>query len=96
LENGGVSGAPSDWESSKGIAKAMLHDRSLRRKWMARWLFLTVAWMAAGLWILDGWLGEAAWRFVAWWGICAMLALVLMALALYDSLAVFREERNKR
>ena len=91
-----MSGTPSDWESSKGIAKAILHDRGMRRKWMARWLFVTIAWMATGLWILDGWLGESALRFMIWWGICAALAIVMMVFALYDSVAVFREERNKR
>lgn len=68
----------------------------MRRKWMARWLFVTVAWLAAGLWIFDGWLEESPLRFIIWWGICGTLAVSLMAFALYDSLAVFREERNRR
>ena len=54
----------SDWESSKGIAKAILHDRGMRRKWLARWLMLTVGWMAVGLWVIDGWLGAEARRHV--------------------------------
>ena len=92
----GMSGAPSDWESSKGMAKAILHDKGMRRKWLARWLMLTLSWMAVGLWAIDGWLGESAWRFIIWWGICGVLAIVLMMFALYDSIAVVREERNKR
>lgn len=90
-----MSQTPSDWESSKGIAKAILHDRSMRRKWLARLLFLTIAWLAVGLWVIDGWLSAEVWRFVAWWGACGMLALVLLLFALYDSLAVIREERDK-
>jgi len=84
-----------DWQSSKGIANAILHDRGMRRKWLGRWLLVTVAWMAVGLWVIDGWLGDEAWRFLAWWGICAVMAVVLMIFALYDALAVIREERGK-
>lgn len=85
----------SDWQSSKGIAKAILHDRGMRRKWLGRWLMLTMGWMAVGLWVIDDWLGGEAWRFLAWWGGCAVLACVLMIFALYDALAVIREEREK-
>ena len=85
----------SDWESSKGIAKAILHDRGMRRKLLARWLMLTVGWMAVGLWVIEGWLGAEAWRFLAWWGVCGVLTLLLMIFALYDALAVIREERGK-
>ncbi len=96
LDNEQVSGAPSNWDSSKGIAKAILHDRGMRRKWMARWLMATIAWFAVGLWVIDEWLGDSAVRFLVWWGLCALLALVLMIFALYDSIAVVREERNRR
>lgn len=85
----------SDWESSKGLARAILHDRGQRRKWLARWLAVTMGWMVLGLWVLDGWLEENVWRFAVWWGICGVLALVLMIFALYDALAVIREERGK-
>ena len=68
----------------------------MRRKWMARWLMVTLVWMAIGLWVIDSWLGEYPWRFIIWWGICAVLAIVMMVFALYDSLAVYREERKNR
>jgi len=90
-----VSGAPSDWNSSKGIAKAILQDRGLRRKWIARFLITTVVWLTVGTWLIDDWLGESAVRFLIWWGVCAVLALVLMIFALYDSVTVFREERDR-
>ncbi len=63
---------------------------------MARLLAATIAWMATGLWILDGWLEEEPLRFVIWWSICGIFAIVLMIFALYDSVAVVREERNNR
>ena len=90
-----MSGTGGDWQSSKGIAKAILHDRALRRRWLARWLFLTISWMAAGLWVIDGWLADDAWKFIAWWGISFTLAFLLAVFALYDALAVIREEREK-
>jgi hypothetical protein len=91
----GEYGMQGDWKSSKGIAKAILHDRATRRKWLARWLMVTMGWMVLGLWVLDGWLDNNLWMFVAWWGICGVLAVVLMIFALYDALAVIREEREK-
>lgn len=88
-------GNAGDWDLSKALARSILRDRGQRRKWLARWLLLTMAWMAVGLWVVDGWLGGEMWRFVAWWGICGVLACVLMVFALYDALAVVREEREK-
>lgn len=86
---------PSDWESSKGIAKAILRDRNSRRKYLGRFLLFTLLWMAAGLWVIDDWLGDSPLRFLVWWGICGVLAVVLMIFALYDAVAVVREERSK-
>lgn len=91
-----VSREPTDWESSKGIAKAMLRDRGTRRKWIARWLFFTLVWMAAGLWLIDGWLEQNVLWFAGWWLFCGFLAIVLVIFALYDWLSVIREEREER
>ena len=88
-------GNVGDWELSKALARAILYDRGQRRKWLGRWLFLTVAWMAVGLWVLDGWLSKNAGMFVLWWVFCFFLACVLVIFALYDVLAVMREEREK-
>lgn len=84
----------SDWESSRDIARVILRDRGRRRQWMGRWLLVTLVWMALGLWVLDGWLAGAAVRFLVWWGFCGVLAIGLMIFALYDSVAVVREERG--
>ena len=87
---------PSDWESSKGIASAILRDRKVRRKYLGRFLMFTLMWMASGLWVIDSWLSDSPLRFVVWWAVCGVLAIVLMIFALYDALAVVREEREKR
>lgn len=84
----------SDWDSSKAIAKAILHDRPQRRKWMLRWMLATVGWMAVGLWMIDGWLEGSVWRFIIWWGICGVMAVILMIFSLYDSVAVVKEEKE--
>ncbi|MBC7980079.1 MAG: hypothetical protein H7Y36_05905 [Armatimonadetes bacterium] len=89
-----MSAGHSDWERSKELARTILRDRAMRRKWMGRWLMATMGWIAAGLWVIEGWLGDNVWRFLIWWGICAGLAVGLMALALYDAVAVAREERE--
>ena len=84
-----------DWQHSKALARAILRDRVQRRKWLARWLLLTMIWMVLGLWVLDGWLADEAWRFLLWWFACAVLAGILMIFAVYDALSVIREEREK-
>lgn len=83
------------WTNSKMIARAFLHDRLARRKLMARMLLFLLAWMAAGLWLIDRWLAENLWYFLGWWALCALGTLVLMLFALYDALAVIREERRR-
>jgi hypothetical protein len=88
-------GNAGDWELSKTLAKVILHDRSQRRKWLGRWLLVTMAWMAVGLWVIDGLLSKNALMFVLWWAFCFILACVLVMFALYDGLAVMREERGQ-
>lgn len=83
------------WTENKLIARAILHDRSARRKVMARMLLFVLAWMSAGLWLIDRWLEENLWYFLGWWALCAVFTLMLMLFALYDALAVIREERDK-
>ena len=58
---------PGSWNASTGLARAILHDRGERRKWLV--LF--------------------------WWGGCAVATCVVLLFALYDALAVIREERAK-
>ena len=84
----------SRWSANKGMARGILHDRTLRRRFIGKLLFLLLAMFAIGLWVIPGWLNEI-WRFFLWWGTCGLLAVFVMMFALYDALAVIREEREK-
>jgi len=90
-----MSDHPSEWQSRKGLATSMLHDRPTRRKLMARTLALLLAVFAIGLWGIDEWLAKNVWRFISWWGGCAFLALFMVLFALYDVMRVIREERDR-
>lgn len=78
-----------------GLARLILKDRKMRRRLLARMLLTALGLMAAGLWLIDGWLAGNPWRFLLWWGGCAVVTLVVILFALYDALAVIREEREK-
>ena len=51
--------------------------------------------LAAGLWLVDEWLASSPWLFLLWWGGCAALTCLVMLFAVYDALAVIREERER-
>lgn len=91
-----MSETPSDWDSSKSIAKSMLRDRVSRRKILTYWLLFVLAWIVCGIWMIDGWLAGSAIRYLVWWGASAIHAIILVFLALHDALSVIREEREKR
>jgi uncharacterized protein (DUF983 family) len=76
------------------IARAILHDRASRRKIIARLLMLALGLMAVGLWLVDGLLAKSPWMFLLWWGGCALVTCLVLMFALYDALAVIREERG--
>ena len=78
-----------------GLARMILHDRKERRKILTGMLLVSMAGMAIGLWIIDAWLMESAWRFLLWWGGCILVTTLVILFALYDALAVIREEREK-
>ncbi len=82
------------WNHCKRIARAILHDRSERRKVIARLLMLALLLMAGGLWVVDGLLAHNPWAFLLWWAACAGVTVLLLCAALYDLLAVLREERR--
>ncbi len=86
---------PAFWSTSKALAAGMLHDRAVRRNLMTRLLVAVLAILALGNWAIADWLGANIWRFVLWWGACALLTGFLLLLALYDALAVVREERDR-
>ena len=83
------------WNDSKLLARAILHDRPARRKVIGWMLAIALGLMAAGLWLVDDWLAGNPWWFLLWWGACALITSMVMLFALYDALAVIREEREK-
>lgn len=83
------------WSTSTGLARGILNDRIERRKWLGWMILVPLFMMATGLWIIGDWLWESPWRALAWWGGCAFATLVVILFALYDALAVLREERRK-
>ena len=78
-----------------GLARTILHDRPMRRRILGRMLMVALGMMAIGLWLIGGWLAKNILWFTAWWGGCALLTSFVMIFALYDALAVIREEREK-
>ncbi|MEO7098368.1 MAG: hypothetical protein ABI162_03320 [Luteolibacter sp.] len=87
---------PGSWNNSTDLARAILHDRKERRKWLGRMMLVPILMLAIGLWGISGWLAASPMRFLMWWGGCGLATLVMMLFALYDALAVIREERGKR
>lgn len=85
----------SSWNNSTGLARAILHDRVERRKWLGRMVLVPLAMLGLGIWVLDQWIWESPWRVLLWWGGCTLATLAVILFALYDGLAVIREERSK-
>jgi hypothetical protein len=90
-----MAGGDDRWTDSKLIARAILHDRLARRKVLARMLMLALLLMAGGLWLFDGLLARNPWWFLLWWGACGAVTCGVLGFAVYDMLAVLREEREK-
>lgn len=90
-----MAGGKDGWKNDKLVARAILRDRTARRKLIARMLLLALVLMAAGLWLIDDWLAKNPRWFLLWWGACAVITSLMMLFALYDALAVIREEREK-
>jgi polyferredoxin len=85
----------SPWADSQRLAQGILRHRDQRRKWLGMLLLVPLMMLAGGLWLLGDWLQASALRFLLWWGGCAVFTGLLMVFALYDALAVIREERSK-
>lgn len=85
----------SQWSQNKGLARAILHDRSMRRRVINRFLLLLLIVFALGLWGIDDWLKGNIWRFFLYWAGCGALTLFILVFAVYDACAVIREERDR-
>ncbi len=86
----------SQWAVNKGIAEAILMDRSHRRSALGAFAFAMLAMLALGMWGIDDWLKESLLRFGLYWGACGLLCLFVLLFALFDALATLKEEREKR
>ncbi|MES2476951.1 MAG: hypothetical protein V4640_14300 [Verrucomicrobiota bacterium] len=86
---------PNSWNHSTGLARAILHDRTERRKWLFYLVLIPLGMLALGLWVIDDWIWASLWRVLLWWGGCAIATIIVMLFALYDSLAVIREEKEE-
>ena len=78
-----------------GFSRAILRERAPRRNFIMYVVGAVIALLALGNWPLREWLGQAPLRFLVWWGGCAMLAVFLFLLGLYDFLQVIRENREE-
>jgi hypothetical protein len=85
----------SQWAVNKGIAEAILRDRSQRRNVLGGFAFAMLAMLAFGLWGIDDWLKESVLRFGIYWAVCGLLCLFVLLFALFDMLATLKEEREK-
>ncbi len=86
---------PTPWTNSTDLARAMLRDRAERRKWLVYLVLVPLGMLAVGLWLIDAWIWASPWRVLFWWGGCALATCIVILFALYDALAVVREEREK-
>lgn len=77
------------------IARVTLFERGRRRKLMSSILIAILTLFSLGTWPLARWLENSIWLMLIWWSICSALCLFLVMLALYDVLAVVREEKAK-
>lgn len=85
----------SDWKIWKAMAAGILAERQARRRALGGFATAMLGMFALGLWGIDGWLAGSLWRFGSYWLLCAGLVLFVLLFALYDVLAVLREERDR-
>ena len=78
-----------------GLARMILHSREMRRKMLFQLVLVLLAIVVLGAWPLSGWLGSNIWLFLLWWGVSMFYGLMVILLAVYDMLAVIKEERGK-
>ena len=78
-----------------GLARMILHSREMRRKMLFQLVIALVVIVALGGWPLSKWLSENVWYFLLWWGACLLYTVMIILLAIYDMLAVIKEERSK-
>ncbi len=84
----------SMWEDDKRVAAAILHDRPVRRRWLARFVVVDLVFIVVGLWVLDDALRDSWVWFLLWWGGCGLWTLWVLLFAFFDVLLAIKEERR--
>ena len=91
-----MSSKRASWVAvSAGLARMILHSREMRRKVLFQLVIVLLVLVGLGAWPLANWLGGNIWLFLVWWGASMLYAVMVILLALYDMLAVVKEEREK-
>ncbi len=72
----------------------ILHTRVMRRKVLLQLVVVLLVLVVLGAWPLAGWLSGNMWLFLLWWGASLFYGLMVILLAIYDMLAVLKEERE--
>lgn len=78
-----------------GLARMILHSREMRRKMLFQLVIVLLVIVCLGAWPLANWLASSVWLFLIWWGISMIYGLMVILLAIYDMMAVIKEEREK-
>lgn len=78
-----------------GLARMILHSREMRRKVLFQLVMVLLLLVVLGAWPLADWLSGSIWLFLLWWGISMVYGLMVILLAVYDMLAVVKEERAR-
>lgn len=79
-------------ENSRLLARAMLHDRIMRRKLMLIVLMSLIAAVALGTWGIDSILSSNIALFCVYWGGLCIGVLFLILFCIYDMLKVLKGE----
>lgn len=78
-----------------GFARMILHSREMRRKMLFQLVVVLLIIVCLGAWPLANWLASSVWLFLIWWGGSMIYGLMVILLAIYDMMAVIKEEREK-
>ncbi len=87
--------APPTWAEQKGIARSVLNDRFMRRKFVSGLLAFTLVLIFLGLWGVENWLEVSPLRFLCWWAGVGALSCFVLLFGLYDALRSVKEEQKK-
>ncbi|MEJ6573178.1 MAG: hypothetical protein QNL01_13025 [Akkermansiaceae bacterium] len=91
-----MSGKRASWATvCAGLARMILQTREMRRKVLFQLVLVLLVLVCLGAWPLANWLDDNVWLFLTWWVASMIYGLMVILLAIYDMLAVVKEEREK-